>query len=320
MDGCAPGGGRGAGASPTARGAGAAAARPPDPRADPARHRERARGDRVAHLQRAQAAAPDERRQSQRARPQARGGAVREVRQVLRGARAEDRVPPYGVGTACPGALPRPHGGPDPGDPRALGGAPFFVGSNFTMQSTSLHVAIVMDGNGRWATCRGLPRAAGHSAGARAVRRIVEAAPGLGIGQLTLFAFSADTGRRPPDEVAALVRLSARSVGRGPPRLVANGVRLGVAGRRAGPPALLGVAMDAAERAPAGNETLFLRLLVDYSGRAAIQAGLLLPHLGPLLRPRRAQRPRRLPLWECADAELPFSHRYWPGFGPPRLA
>src|SRR5207245_2533375 len=108
------------------------------------------------------------------------------------------------------GAVSRPHGGTDPGDPRALGGGPFFVGSNFTMQSTSLHVAIIMDGNGRWATRRGLPRAAGHHAGARAVRRIVEAAPGLGIGQLTLFAFSADNWKRPPDEVAALMRLFGR--------------------------------------------------------------------------------------------------------------
>src|SRR2546428_7597811 len=76
-------------------------------------------------------------------------------------------------------------------------------------QSPSLHIAIVMDGNGRWAARRGRPRTAGHRAGAEAVRRVVEAAPGLGIGALTLFAFSADNWRRPPAEVAALLRLFA---------------------------------------------------------------------------------------------------------------
>src|SRR5207245_3317509 len=178
-----------------------------------------------------------------------------------------------------------------------LGGGPFFVGSNFTMQSTSLHVAIIMDGNGRWATRRGLPRAAGHHAGARAVRRIVEAAPGLGIGQLTLFAFSADNWKRPPDEVAALMRLFARHLRSETPRLVANRVRLEVIGRRDRLPALLGVAIAAAEQATAGNETLSLRLLVDYSGRAAIRAGLLLPAAHPLTRTGGEPRPTAFLLW-----------------------
>src|SRR3989442_2646219 len=158
------------------------------------------------------------------------------------------------------------------------------------MQSTSLHVAIIMDGNGRWATRRGLPRAAGHHAGARAVRRIVEAAPGLGIGQLTLFAFSADNWKRPPDEVAALMRLFGRHLRSETPRLVANGVRLEVIGRRDRLPALLGLAIEAAEQATAGNETLSLRLLVDYSGRAAIQAGGPPPHPCPRLRTGRGPR------------------------------
>src|SRR2546426_8163530 len=121
------------------------------------------------------------------------------------------------------------------------------------MQSTSLHVAIIMDGNGRWATRRGLPRAAGHSAGARAVRRIVEAAPGLGIGQLTLFAFSADNWKRPPDEVAALMRLFARYLRRETPRLVADGVRPRVIRRPDPPPPPLRVALDPAQPAPAGH-------------------------------------------------------------------
>src|SRR5258708_31206016 len=81
-------------------------------------------------------------------------------------------------------------------------------------QSTSLHVAIVMDGNGRWATRRRLPRAAGHRSGAETVRRIVRAAPGLGVGALTLYAFSADNWKRPATEVSALFRLFARDLAR----------------------------------------------------------------------------------------------------------
>src|ERR671929_662348 len=98
--------------------------------------------------------------------------------------------------------------------------------------SAGLHVAIIMDGNGRWATRRGLPRTAGHRAGIEAIRRVSEAAPGLGVGTLTLFAFSADNWRRPPDEVATLMELlrvyPRTEVG----RLHDNGARLTVIGRR----------------------------------------------------------------------------------------
>src|SRR5438128_988341 len=188
------------------------------------------------------------------------------------------------------------------------------------MQSTSLHVAIIMDGNGRWATRRGLPRAAGHRAGARAVRRIVEAAPGLGIGQLTLFAFSADNWKRPPDEVAALMRLFARHLRTETPHLVTDGVRLAVVGRRDRLPVLLGAAIEAAERATAGGATLHLRLLIDYSSRAAIQTGLLLPDVDLLIRTGDEQRLSDFLLWECAYAELLFTDRYWPDFGAADLA
>src|SRR5712692_2343715 len=100
------------------------------------------------------------------------------------------------------------------------------------LQSTSLHVAVVMDGNGRWATRRGLPRPSGHRAGADAVRRTVEAAPSHAITALTLFAFSADNWKRPPGEVAALMRLFARYLRTETPRLLANDVRLELIGRR----------------------------------------------------------------------------------------
>ena len=110
-------------------------------------------------------------------------------------------------------------------------------------QSSSLHVAIVMDGNGRWAGRRGLPRVAGHRAGAEAVRRTVEAAPDLGIGALTLYAFSADNWKRPASEVAALMRLFARYLRTETPRLLKNGVRLEVVGRRDRLPAPLAAAV-----------------------------------------------------------------------------
>src|SRR5213594_4885090 len=99
-------------------------------------------------------------------------------------------------------------------------------------QSSSLHVAIVMDGNGRWATRRGLARVAGHRAGAEAVRRTVEAAPGLGVAALTVYAFSADNWRRPAAEVAALMTILRGYLQDELAHLVAAGVRLTAIGRR----------------------------------------------------------------------------------------
>src|SRR5215468_3444901 len=121
------------------------------------------------------------------------------------------------------------------------------------MKSTSsydvgagLHVAIIMDGNGRWAAARGLPRTAGHRRGARAVRRVVEAAPGLGVGTLTLFAFSGDNWKRPAAEVRALLTLFRSALSSERERLIANGVRLSVIGRRDRlPPPLLAAIMRA---------------------------------------------------------------------------
>jgi len=182
-------------------------------------------------------------------------------------------------------------------------------------QSTSLHVALIMDGNGRWAARRGLPRTAGHRAGARAVRRAVEAAPGLGITALTLFAFSADNWKRPQPEVATLMRLFDRHLRSETPRLVAHGVRLEVVGRRDRLPASLVAAIRAAELATAGGTTLHLRLAVDYSAREAIGAGRLLPDVDLLIRTGGEQRLSDFLLWECAYAELHFTARRWPDFG-----
>jgi undecaprenyl diphosphate synthase len=187
-------------------------------------------------------------------------------------------------------------------------------------QSSSLHVAIVMDGNGRWAGRRGLPRVAGHRAGAELVRRVVEAAPGLGIGALTLYAFSADNWKRPAGEVAALMRLFARYLRAEVPRLVDNGVRLEVVGRRDRLPAPLVVAIDKAARATAGGTRLVLRLAVDYSSRWAIAAGVVLPDVDLLIRTGGEQRLSDFLLWESAYAELYFTDTMWPAFGPADLS
>src|SRR5579885_2300148 len=196
--------------------------------------------------------------------------------------------------------------------------------SNFVSQST-LHLAIIMDGNGRWAARRGLPRIAGHRAGAESVRRVVEAAPGLGIGVLTLYAFSSDNWKRPPEEVAALMELFRRHLLSELDRLRANGVRVEIIGRRDRLPA----AVEAAEAATADGRVLRLRIAVDYSARESIAraarhlaeptteslAALLGPPVDLLIRTGGEQRLSDFLLWECAYAELIFSERMWPDFG-----
>ena len=187
-------------------------------------------------------------------------------------------------------------------------------------QSSSLHVAIVMDGNGRWAVRRGLPRVAGHRAGAEAVRRAVEAAPRLGVTALTLYAFSADNWKRPSAEVAALMRLFARYLRTEIPRLVEHGVRVEVVGRRDRLPSPLVAAIAAAERATAPENGLRLRLAVDYSSRWAIRADALLPDVDLLIRTGGEQRLSDFLLWECAYAELYFTPTRWPDFDAAELA
>jgi undecaprenyl diphosphate synthase len=177
-----------------------------------------------------------------------------------------------------------------------------------------------MDGNGRWATRRGLPRAVGHRAGARAVRRVVEAAPTQGIHALTLYAFSGDNWRRPWPEVAALLRLFERYFTTETPRAREAGVRLSVIGRRDRlSPTLLG-AIRAAEEATAGGERLHLRIAIDYSARGAIRGGEILPDVDLLIRTGGERRLSDFLLWECAYAELCFSDVMWPDFGAADLS
>ena len=194
------------------------------------------------------------------------------------------------------------------------------------------HVAIIMDGNGRWATRRGLPRVAGHKAGARAVRRTIEAAPDLGISVLTLYAFSGDNWSRPAAEVSALMKLLGRYLVQETQRCINKGVRLEAIGRRDRLPAPLVGMLEDSERRTAHGSRLRLRLAIDYSSRHAIlnAAGrishsdrLAENHLSALLGPdvdllictSGEQRLSDFLFWECAYAEMVFTPRLWPDFG-----
>ena len=192
-----------------------------------------------------------------------------------------------------------------------------------------------MDGNGRWATRRGMPRVAGHREGARTVRRIVEAAPLLGISTLTLYAMSSDNFGRPPAEVRALLRLFAEYLDRERDRLAERGVRLELIGRRDRLPPALATAAVAAEHATAVATThgarLHLRIAIDYSARAELRRALMRaahdgidplaawPDVDLLIRTGGEQRLSDFLLWECAYAELYFTDRRWPDFSPADL-
>ncbi len=130
-----------------------------------------------------------------------------------------------------------------------------------------LHVAVIMDGNGRWAAARGRPRATGHAAGVTALRRIAEAAPLHGITTLTVYAFSADNWNRPRTEVSALMTLLRRSLAIEVDRCVRNDVRLSIVGRRDRLPNSLVRAIESAEDATVTGRRLWLRVAVDYSAR-----------------------------------------------------
>ena len=182
-----------------------------------------------------------------------------------------------------------------------------------------LHVAIIMDGNGRWATARGLPRTAGHRAGADAVRRVVEGAPRLDVGTLTLFAFSSDNWKRPTREVTTLMRLFHRYLASEAAALQENDVRLSIIGRRDRLAPSLVRQIVAAERLTAEGRRLHLRLAVDYSAREAITRSLRDPSsIGPdvdlLIRTGGERRLSDFLLWECAYAELHFTDKRWPDF------
>jgi undecaprenyl diphosphate synthase len=210
------------------------------------------------------------------------------------------------------------------------------------------HVGIIMDGNGRWAAARGLPRALGHKAGAEAARRAIEAAGEAGIGWLTLFAFSSENWRRPPDEVQDLTLLMRHYLNTEVARLVREGVRLRVIGERErfGPELVRAIAR--AEEATASGSRLNLNVALSYGGRAEIASaareiarrvaageldadsvdermfgGFLgtagMPDPDLIIRTSGEQRISNFLLWQAAYAEFVFQDVLWPDYGAAQL-
>ena len=208
-----------------------------------------------------------------------------------------------------------------------------------------LHVAIIMDGNGRWAAEPGLPRTPGHRRGADSVRAVIEHAPSQGIRTLTLYAFSSDNWKRPVAEVDALMDLFRTYLKKEKRRCIREGVRVKVIGRRDRLPEDLLRTMDETEIATAGGQVMDLRLAVDYSsrdlmlramkelstiqdpGRQDLEGALAkvmhdpcgAPDVDLLIRTGGEQRLSDFLLWECAYAELLFMEVRWPDFGKGEL-
>jgi undecaprenyl diphosphate synthase len=199
-------------------------------------------------------------------------------------------------------------------------------------------VAVIMDGNRRWARARGLADAAGHQAGVQALRRIVEAAPGEGIATLTVYAFSSDNWRRPENEVNALMALMLAYLDSETEEMVRNGVRFTAIGRRDRLLPELVSEIERTENLTAWGDGLNLRVAVDYSARASIlEAARKLPQTGSdaeladliageagdvdlLIRTGNEQRLSDFLLWECSYAELYFARALWPDFSEKDLA
>ena len=210
------------------------------------------------------------------------------------------------------------------------------------------HVAIIMDGNGRWATARHLPRAAGHAKGVDRVEEIVEACIVRGITHLTLFAFSSENWRRPADEVSLLMRLFIGALERQVARLHANGIRLAVIGDLARFEPRLRELIAAAEARTAGNDRLTVTIAANYGGRwdvlnafklllrarpeitatpDAIDEVALAPYLAMhdapepdlFIRTGGEQRISNFLLWQLAYTELYFTDAYWPDFSAEEL-
>lgn len=210
------------------------------------------------------------------------------------------------------------------------------------------HVALIMDGNGRWAAQRGLPRAVGHREGVQALKRTVQAAPALGIRCLTVFGFSTENWRRPAEEVSDLMGLVRSYVASDLKRLEREGVRVRVLGRRSGLPADIADIIDRAESLTAHNDKFLLQVAFNYGGRADIvdaarryvDQALAGTAAGPLdeetlgsglstaggppvdviVRTSGEQRLSNFLLWEAAYAELVFQNVLWPDYGPAALA
>lgn len=208
---------------------------------------------------------------------------------------------------------------------------------------TPQHLAIIMDGNGRWATQRFLPRSAGHARGVQAVRRIVEICGKLGVGYLTLFAFSSENWRRPKEEVSLLMRLFIQTLEKEVDKLEAQGVRLHVVGDTSAFEPRLQRLIESVEQRTAHNSALHLTVAANYGGRwdilqatrKMLQANLQLgaepqsiteadlgqylsmawaPEPDLFIRTGGEQRISNFLVWQLAYTELYFTDRYWPDF------
>jgi undecaprenyl diphosphate synthase len=200
------------------------------------------------------------------------------------------------------------------------------------------HVAIVMDGNGRWAKKRFLPRVAGHKQGVEALRKTVRHCLDRGIGVLTVFAFSSENWLRPADEVSALMELLALALTREVPELQANGLQLHFPGKKQGLSPRIAQALQDAEDASASNQRLVLNVCFNYGGRwdivdaaqrlaelgqpiteEGLNAHTALAHVGDpdlVIRTGGERRISNFLLWQSAYSEFYFSDVLWPDFGP----
>jgi undecaprenyl diphosphate synthase len=208
-----------------------------------------------------------------------------------------------------------------------------------------MHVAIIMDGNGRWATQRGLPRSAGHVEGAKAVRTAVEVAARAGVDTLTIYALSAANWARPPSEIAALMRLFGQYLFTETRRCVEQSIRINVIGRRDRLSDSLLRSIEQSERSSAAGSGMHLRIAVDYSSQHSIvEAARRAPRAADLtaegfhrllhevdhcaypasevdllIRTGSERRLSDFMLWECAYAELHFADCLWPDFDEQRF-
>ena len=216
-------------------------------------------------------------------------------------------------------------------------------------EAAPLHVAIIMDGNGRWAKARGLPRSLGHRSGVAALKRTVEGAPTLGVDRLTVFGFSTENWRRPAKEVSELMGLLKAYVESDLARLEKEGVRVRILGRRTGLADDIRAIIERAEQRTAQNDRFLLQVAFNYGAQSDIadtaqslarevQAGRLDPAAidealfesrlstaaaGPpdlIIRTSGERRVSNFLLWEAAYAELVFQDVLWPDYGPAHLA
>ncbi|QNN55945.1 di-trans,poly-cis-decaprenylcistransferase [Diaphorobacter ruginosibacter] len=207
---------------------------------------------------------------------------------------------------------------------------------NSSSSAVPHHIAIVMDGNGRWATRRLLPRLAGHKQGVDSLRRCARACAERGVGVLTVFAFSSENWNRPADEVSGLMDLLAKALAREVPDLHKDGVQLHFVGDKASLSEKVRAGLQQAEAITAGNTRLVLNVCFNYGGRwdiaqaaaalaergepiteAGLDRAMALSHVADpdlLIRTGGEMRISNFLLWQCAYSELVFSDRLWPEF------